>query len=149
MTVHTFPNKPIRNPNRELGISDIPLPPAYAVRDMEKAHVRFAAALSLGESGGLMSPSMVLSAQSDLRNHHMLTKYSEVDGIKVVSADDLIKFIHYVTGHPKAWIVSWQLHGYAASLEGSQVDRERVTKHLAERVRIASEIIRAGFNREL
>lgn len=149
MTVHSFPNLPIRNPARELGISDIPVPPAFAMRDMEKANARFLTALALDECEHMMPPEVARRARNDRKRHSAFVRHTNFDGIQIVDADDLNKFVHYVTGHPMAWVLAWQLHSFADSLAGMAIDREAAVPAFAEHVRSAANAIKAGFNREL
>lgn len=149
MTVHSFPNKPIRNPARELGISDIPLPPRFALRDMEKAHARFLAALAVDMSAGLMPPEVLRQAKADRERQPDCVRFTELDGMHLIATDDVNRFIHYVTGHPLAWVLSWQLHSFANSLEGFAVDRAKANAAFADQVRTAAKAFEAGFNREL
>ncbi|MDW9481695.1 hypothetical protein GOB57_23900 [Sinorhizobium meliloti] len=149
MTVHSFPTQPLRNPVRELGISDIPVPPAFAMRDMEKANCRFVAALALDESAALMPPDVAERARIDRMEYAAHVRYTDFDGIQLVDTDDLNKFIHYVTGHPMAWVLAWQLHSFANSLAGVSVGLEQAIPAFAEHVRNAADAFEAGFNREL
>ncbi|MCV9964010.1 hypothetical protein OIU34_19200 [Pararhizobium sp. BT-229] len=149
MTVHSFPNLPIRNPARELGISDIPVPPAFAMRDMEAANARFETALALDECEAMMPPEVARRARNDRRRHSDFVRHTNFDGIRVVDTDDLNKFVHYVTGHPMAWVLAWQLHCSAGFLTGRVIDREVAVPAFAEHVRAAAKAIEAGFNREL
>lgn len=148
MTVHSFPNMPLRNPARELGISDVPVPPAFAIRDMEKAHDRFLAAMMVEDSADFMPPEAVKRGRRDRKRHLSLVLYEEMDGIRIVDNENLVKFVHYVTGHPRAWVLAWQLHGFAGSLTGHQVDRDAALPAFAEHVRTAAQAFAAGFNRE-
>jgi CBS domain-containing protein len=149
MTVHSFPNLPIRNPARELGVSDIPVPPSFAMRDMEKANARFITALALDECEHMMPPEVARSARLDRERHSTFVRHTDFDGIPVVNADDLNKFVHYTTGHPMAWVLAWQLHSFAGSLTGMEIDREAAIHAFADHVRTAAKAIEVGFNREL
>jgi hypothetical protein len=149
MTVHSFPDKPLRNPGRELGISDVPLPPTFAIRDMEKANSRFLAALAVDQSAALMPPELLRRAKADRDRHPDCVRFTNLDGMQLVSTDDLNRFIHYITGHPLAWVLSWQLHSFANSLEGFAVDRAKANAAFADHVRTAATAFEAGFNREL
>jgi hypothetical protein len=149
MTVHSFPNMPLRTPVRELGISDIPIPPPFAIRDMERAHDRFLGAMIIEQSAALMPPQVAQRARLDRKRHMSLVNSEEVDGIRIVDPENVLKFIHYITGHPKAWVLAWQLHSFAGSLMGHQVDREAIIPAFAEQVREVAHAFSDGFNREL
>jgi hypothetical protein len=149
MTVHSFPNKPIRNPGRELGISDVPQPPRFAAGDMQKAYNRFLAAIAVDQSASLMPPEIVRQAKSDRARHPDCVRLANVEGVQLIDTDDLNRFIHYVTGHPLPWVLSWQLHTFADSIEGFAVDRAQANAAFAEHVRTAATAFEAGFNREL
>ncbi|MBY3157193.1 hypothetical protein HFO56_33250 [Rhizobium laguerreae] len=149
MTVHSFPNKPIRNPARELGIADVPLPPAFAMRDMEKANARFQAALVVDQIGVPMPAEVLGQARADRERHSAWVRLTNVDGIQIVATDDINKFVHYVTGHPLAWVLAWQLNSFANSLAGFAIDRDKATAAFAEHVRTAATAFEVGFNREL
>ncbi|MCS4090097.1 hypothetical protein [Rhizobium sp. BK176] len=149
MTVHSFPNKPIRNPARELGISDVPMPPRFAARDMQNAYSRFVAAVAVDQSASLMPPEIARQAMADRARHPDCVRFADVEGMQLIDKDDLNKFIHYVTGHPLAWVLSWQLHSFAESIGGFSVDRAQANAAFAEHVRTAAAAFEAGFNREL
>ena len=149
MTVHSFPNMPLRNPARELGISDIPVPPVFAIRDMEKAHDRFLAAMMVEDSADFMPREAAKRGRRDRKRHLPLVSYQDIDGIRIVDTENVVKFVHYVTGHPKAWVLAWQLHGFAGSLTGLHVDRDAAIPAFAEQVHTAAQAFAAGFNREL
>lgn len=149
MTVHSFPNKPIRNPARELGVSDIPVPPLYALRDMDKAKARFVAALVCDASAGLMPPETANQAQMDRQSFPTLVRFANIEGVQIVETGNLNKFVHYVTGYPMAWVLAWQLHAYAGSLTGLALDRDLAIPAFAQHVQTAAKAFEAGFNREL
>jgi hypothetical protein len=149
MTVHSFPNKPLRNPARELGITDVPLPPRFAMRDIEKAYSRFVAAVAAEQSVSLMPPEVARQAKADRARHSDCVRLADVEGMQLIDSDDINKFIHYVTGHPLAWVLSWQLHSFANSLGGFAVDRDKANAAFAAHVRTAAAAFEAGFNREL
>ena len=150
MTIHRFPSMPIRNPSRELGLSEIPLPPRFALRDMERASGRFMCALSFVNRGGDGMPEAVRElAASDSARHASHVKYTVIDGVPLLDAEDLVAFVHYVTGHPKAWVLSWQVHAFAASMGGLALDRATAGPAISQHVAEAAEAFAAGFNREL
>lgn len=149
MTVHTFPNMHLRNPARGLGISDIPVPPAFALRDMEKAHDRFLAAMMVEDSADFIPPEAVNRGRKDRKRHLSLVSFEEIDGIRIVDSESVVKFVHYITGHPKPWVLAWQLHCFAGSLAGRHGRPDEVAPVIAEYVRVAAQAFAAGFNREL
>ena len=149
MSIHRFPNKPLRDPARELGLSDIPLPAAYAMRDMSRANDRFYHAISLEAHARTMSPSVAKQARADVEKYGDVIRLKDIGGIAVVENDDIVKFIHRVTGHPHAWVLSWQLHAFAGTLSGQEIDRESSETAFSYHVAEALEVFSRGYNREI
>lgn len=147
MTVLPFTDKSLPSVNREAGISNVPLPPAYAITDMERANQRFIGALAISRDAVLFPPQMVRQARLDYDRYRELIPNRLIDGVPVISVDDVVRFVHYVTGHPRAWVLSWQLHSMKAFLHVH--DGSGRTNAFPEQARIANEAFAAGFNREL
>nr|WP_250808217.1 hypothetical protein [Neorhizobium tomejilense] len=148
MTVHNFPNKPIRTPARELGLSDVPLPPHYAMQDMERANDRFVCALAYEKQSNVMPPEVRALALSDRTRYREALDCQDIEGITVVKTESINRFIHLVTGHPKAWVLSWQLHSLAATFSELVTDRPGAVESLRSDVDEALDAFANSFNRE-
>ncbi len=148
MTVHKFPVRSTRNRVADIGLSDIPFPPAYAIRDMQAAHNRFFHVLALDLHWRDMPRPVLEQAKSDVRRWGEYVRYTEIDGIRAVATDALARFVHYVTGHPRAWILAWQAHDYANSIEafGTACSEEQAV--FEEHVKQTLQAFNGGFNRE-
>jgi hypothetical protein len=124
------------------------MPPWFAVRDMERAHSRFVNAVSSDREDGSVPPGVLAQAKRDMQRFRDAVVFERIEGIEVVKADAINLFIHRVTGHPKAWILSWQLHSYAATLAGLSLDRPDAAASFRIHVEAALAAFADSFNRE-
>lgn len=149
MTIQRFPGRHINDPAKVFGLDEVPLPAAYAIRDMNRAHDRFFNALALVTMGDEMPPSVFELAREDAGKHADLLVPENIGGMEVVKDTALIKFVHRVTGHPEAWVLSWQLLTYAQSLGGMRVDMAPARAKFEKLVAEAMNAISSGYNRSL
>lgn len=148
MSILRFPNRPIVNPVVELGISEVPLPAMYALRDMNKASERYFSALAYETHANAMPSEVRKRAVDDLLKYQELLNPTNIGGISVVKDEDIVRFVHRVTGHPLAWVLSWQLHAHAQSITGLKVDKHLAKGKFMELADKAMSAITSGYNRE-
>jgi hypothetical protein len=92
-------------------LSRLPRRPLYAMRDFDRIRNRFDDALMYGNRQ--LSPQLRVQAGSDRRKYPQWIKFTNYDGAQLVDGQDLVSFIHHLSGHPRSWIMSWHVQRVA------------------------------------
>lgn len=106
-------------------------PPKFVRTDCERAAGRYFAALLAKTASAMQGYRIPPLVASDVANYSDMIRTQDIGGIEIVTEEDLFAFIEKVTGHPLAWIASWQMCEVLALTTGADLpDFETMSNHL-------------------